>query len=737
MSINMQGSWTVAVKSKEAAFNQRFIISGASSGNGTYAGNVSTPAVFVTGAHWTITIQNNPGPGWLESADQITFPSVSSGHYHFDIQSNDAGGDQDFNDLILTCSTPVNIEDYVIFGNVSYYSGHCVFNPCGLPWLVIDSGIALEAALKNPYLRVPIEKLYPERVKIPPIPLPDPPPFKPLVIPLREQTALPAQSSRVLNLPTTTESAAKASTGAEAQAVLSARTSSLPSSAATIDFDRANVASIVDHLLLACQTGALPGVALRFQQYDRTNAELVGGAYSGAGNRETLGVCATDRNGNYIFRFSRNLAQYLTEAGVDVAAGENVLTQILPDVIAQLLDPVKPAGYCYESAPYWNVPFLKQINICVPKDCIGRLPTACQGSNAIQAVGNIFIGDPPAGPPPPNQPPGYGSRVGYNNFLGLEGRITAKNTLPDVPPARCAAWFGNLDFFACFIDHPEVKFYTIRYRKLGDVGAGSWKFFAQQYAHPKIANLGIPGYSGDLVGPDPAIPALQIDAGPPIKVPAYHNIESDPAWVLTHRDRKAVIQTGALPFVTLPGSLQLRIEGYNAAGVKVAAADDSCTLYIDNTGPDFAIDSVNMLGQLGGGCALFNLQGALNTPLTIRFKANQLQRFMHSYGLTIHKGNISDVPLTNNGPGLISGAYVHGDDLVCSSFEGTFDDPAHDGAGYVLVDVVSASGSWLAPNQPFCTFAVNLNCSTRVTNGYNAAVYGYGPVQYLLGIQAT
>ena len=38
MAITMQGSWTVSVKSKSAAFNQRFVISGATSGNGVHAG---------------------------------------------------------------------------------------------------------------------------------------------------------------------------------------------------------------------------------------------------------------------------------------------------------------------------------------------------------------------------------------------------------------------------------------------------------------------------------------------------------------------------------------------------------------------------------------------------------------------------------------------------------------------------------------------------------------------------
>ena len=36
MTIQLQKSWTVSVKSKNASFAQRFIISGAAAGNGTY-----------------------------------------------------------------------------------------------------------------------------------------------------------------------------------------------------------------------------------------------------------------------------------------------------------------------------------------------------------------------------------------------------------------------------------------------------------------------------------------------------------------------------------------------------------------------------------------------------------------------------------------------------------------------------------------------------------------------------
>src|SRR5258706_6732872 len=172
----MQGAWTVSVKSKSAAFPQRFVIAGANSGNGTYAGEVATPAVAVSGANWRIQIQNNPGSGFIDSADQIKFPTVSGLQYLFDIESNDAGGDQDFNDLILRCSTPVTETDFLVFGNVTSYSGRCFF-PCWRGWLVIDSNAALVRALSYPAIRKAIETVYPERARVKPIPLPDPPPF--------------------------------------------------------------------------------------------------------------------------------------------------------------------------------------------------------------------------------------------------------------------------------------------------------------------------------------------------------------------------------------------------------------------------------------------------------------------------------------------------------------------------------------------------------------------------------
>ncbi len=740
MPVTMQGSWTVSVKSKEAAYPQRFIISGAISGNGTYAGAVATPAVPVTGDNWIITIQNNPGSGFVESDVRIKFPTVSGGQYRFDIESNDAWtGDQDFDDLVLACSTPQTLTDFLLYGNVSYYGSGCIFNPCFRRAIVIDSRVSLAEAMRNPLLKKPIERLYADRLHVydppRPGPIPDPPPLIPLIIPIDEGPIIPAKEVQVLRISgnlARLAATAKAKTraaeeAAPVQSFDAVRTVSVSNPAvAKMDIDRVAIGTIVDRAIRFCETGPLPGVLLRFQEYDRTNAEIAGGPYTGEGSRETIGVCATDRNGNYIFRFSRSIAQFLEEADMDVAVGEDEVVQSRPDIIAQLLDPMATTGVAYESAPYWNVPLMRRINICVPKGNLGRLPTACQGENAIQAIGNIFIGAPQAD----------GSRVGFNNFLGSGGRITAKNSLAGTPQARCAAWAGNLDLFACFLDQPDVKYYTIRSRRrLPDLSWGPWIDFQQEYRHPKIANIHLPNYNGDLVGPQPGgVPLLHVGGGAARSAPTYLNIENDHAWVFTHRDRKAVISSWL--YAPETGLVQFRIEGYDNAGNKINAADDTIRLFIDNSTPSFQIIEVTMLGQTGGDCALFTLpDNQLDAPITVRFKANQMQGFMNAYGVSVRKGNIGTFAISGTGPGNISGAYLHGDDLICSQFLGTLDDPSSDPFGVVTANIEPAAGNWLEANQAFCTFAVNLGCSTRVTNGYNTAVNSYGPTQYLLGIQ--
>ncbi|HFD32383.1 MAG TPA: hypothetical protein ENJ28_06750, partial [Gammaproteobacteria bacterium] len=127
MPITMQGNWTVAVKSKSAGFKQRFVIQGSSNSvDGNYTGEATTPPVNVTGDQWTITIEHLPkgrGASWQVSDDRLGTPSRSGGQVMFDILSNDSGADEDYNDLILTCSTAESPSDYVVYGKVRSYSG--------------------------------------------------------------------------------------------------------------------------------------------------------------------------------------------------------------------------------------------------------------------------------------------------------------------------------------------------------------------------------------------------------------------------------------------------------------------------------------------------------------------------------------------------------------------------------------------------------------------------------------
>jgi len=489
---------------------------------------------------------------------------------------------------------------------------------------------------------------------------------------------------------------------------------------------------LADRFRFNCTVEALAGVVLRFQEYDRTGAELAGGPYTGAGLRENLGVTVTDRNGNYVFRFRRTIPEFFDESALDTGTGEVTVTQSAPDVIVQLIDVMAPGTVLWESAPYFNIPPFRRINVCVPK---GRLhPTHCVAGQVIQAVGNIFVGPPPAGPKPLGEPPGFGQRVGFSNTIGLRGRVTARNTTG--PQTRCAAWRGSLDFFGCFLDHPSVTHYTLRYREFG-VGA-SWTLFSQELRHPLISKAGMPGYNGELIGPHNV--NLHLDSGPAVLVPSYMNIESDVLYVSTHRDRRAQIRSWLLS-APMPGPVQFRIEGYDGNGNKVAGADDSVTLFIDNSGVFLDVDdSVTMGGATLGNCAKFKLPaGSPGAALTVKFKADHPEGFLSAYELFMQKGAIgafSVQPPPPSGAPFRLQSYTHGDDLTCSELRGTFDDPTHDPlTGYVTVDLIPVSGHWLEANETFCAFSLNLNASTRVTDGYGGGD-SYNAIPVLIGIEA-
>lgn len=103
------GSWTVEVYFKDAAFSERFVISGSDKSDGIYLGEVTTPPILVSGPRWFLRFEwnNNAGSGWQASDLRRIGASytLQDGLVTF-LGADDnleALRDHDFNDLVLRC----------------------------------------------------------------------------------------------------------------------------------------------------------------------------------------------------------------------------------------------------------------------------------------------------------------------------------------------------------------------------------------------------------------------------------------------------------------------------------------------------------------------------------------------------------------------------------------------------------------------------------------------------------
>lgn len=731
--------WLVSVKSRSAAFPQQFRIEGADTGNGIYAGTPGSPEIFVNGSNWSVTIQSNPGTGFIPSAMQITFPVSSGGFYRFDIQSNDRGADEDFDDLVLSCRTPIDANDYIIYGNVSYYEGFCLFNPCNRRYIVIDTPAALKDAILNPVLKQLIGNYYPARVKgleavaLNPQPLPPSPgdPFIPMVIPLTETAAIPAKESiTVRSVPDRASPAgatrAKKEEGFSFNRLISSQSSGISAAVSSVgmaDKLRSDAIKIIDRYRFYCESGSLPNAILHFQEYDRSNGELSGDPYTGNGSRTDLGGSFADRNGNYIFRFKVNSADIIDEIETDTASGETTSIQSAPDVLVQLRCPGS-AVPVFESAPNWNIGHLKRINICVPKTKSCLVPLACNGQHILQGVGNIVLGPPSAS----------GTRIGADNFLNNLGIITAYGS--GAPAVRCAAWNGTLQLRGC-LSNNAVKYYRLWYRR-----NASFTLFT-----PFTRQFSLPRFQGINVVNTPVFDAAK---------DAYLNVETDTtySWLIAYRNIKARIATS--DFTT--GSYLFRIQGLDGNLNPVAGAEETVPLYFESQetaahiDPEITMEGVGPLGE----CALFTLPAVNSTVvegagLTVKFRAVHKPvsstGFMNNYGLSMAKGaggfafTPAAAPANFIAPGILDAtinsgrAYVHGNDLNCITyFRGTVNETIADADGYYSVTLHPAGGHWLEPGQPFCAFGISLSGYLRLTNGESGYPYFSGG-QVLIGIQ--
>jgi hypothetical protein len=502
-----------------------------------------------------------------------------------------------------------------------------------------------------------------------------------------------------------------------------ARAAATQVKATRVDIGAAKVASVAsyaseiakykDLFKPACVIKPQPGLLLRFLEYDRTAAELVGGPYTGTGARQVLGLAVTDERGNYIFRFSWSLAQLESEAADFVTAGASLATQLRPDLIAQVISGTA-AGTLYESALYPDVPNLTRIDLCIPDNVLNPGPSACQGGRAIQSIGNIW------------------TLAGVGNTLDSAGRITATN--PTGPIITRGAWVGRLDMFACFLDQPTVEYYTIRFRKPGS----GWAFVQELYRHIKIADIGLPGYIGTKVGPDTR--SLAVDGGAKVNVPSYLNIESNAEWIATHRLRKiqltsAIYENALYAPGDSPRSVDFKIEGYNAAGDKVAGAEDSIRLYIDNRPVTGDISGIAMGATVPGECALFELASA-NAALTARFKADQAGGFVQEYHLDVIRGSNTSVPVSDTTAPVQPLSVAYSEPVHGNFFFGTLNGVGPDADRYVVAELQANAGAWLPADKNFCAFAFRLHATPRTTNGYGLTPGGYLDFE-LVGISYT
>ncbi len=747
MLITMQGTWTIKVKAKNASFPQRFIISGATTGNGIYVATTALPAVTVKGRQWTIAIQNNPGPGFQLSDTRIKYPTKVGGNYQFDIQSNDAGADIDFDDLVLTCTTPATINDFIIYGNTTLYKGRCLFNPCRQNIFVIETWASLLAALKNDTIRKIIEKLYPER--IPPIIVdpnpPDPAPyFKPIVIDLENNLVIP-QLSMVFNKLETAPAAGAKKKGEEVTPLAMSnfaapRTITAGNASAAnpnlVTFDKISLVSQLDKLRLICTTTPASFVTLSFEEYDRTAAEKAGGTYTGDGNRQLLGDTITDMNGNYIFRFTFSAIDMLVDQIVDRAAGEDAAVVKMPDVIVKVKESQSPYNVLYESAPHYNIANLTRINLCLPASRV-PLTSQCFNGNLIGGLGNVLIGGAQ------NTVPTTGAaleRNSYGNHLHTDGRITVGGATAGFGIA-CASWSSVIDMKGCMYNakrkagDPIISYYTIRIRRST---TADWTFVNQAYTHPIFSKRFIPGYTGDLVGP--FTHNVTID-GSTVSAPTYKNIQKEIFvdgidWEYTDLDRYMQLNTNLYDRENgepNPGTFYVRVDAYDSAYNHIPGATDMIALYIDNKPLNFGLKNVGFTSTIEYvACGLYRLAPAeLNTPIALKFRASDSEGFVHSYDLAMSKCP-SALAVTLSQPASMSGMIIsngvlkHGDassnvDATCGGYTGTL----HDfGTTDFVTMQMTPNGGWLQGTEQYATFYFSLTAYKRTTNGYNTGLEG-------------
>lgn len=113
MPVNLSGNWTISVIGKSVqALPQRFIVTGAISGNGTHTGVLGN-SVSIIGTNWQLNIQANEeydlSGNWIDSTISVGSIQKIGIENVIIINSEDLVQDNSFDDLVLRLSQPAPI----------------------------------------------------------------------------------------------------------------------------------------------------------------------------------------------------------------------------------------------------------------------------------------------------------------------------------------------------------------------------------------------------------------------------------------------------------------------------------------------------------------------------------------------------------------------------------------------------------------------------------------------------
>ncbi len=383
-----------------------------------------------------------------------------------------------------------------------------------------------------------------------------------------------------------------------------------------------------------------------------------------------------------------------------MASGEALATQLRPDVIVQVLG--TGMTMTWETAPYYNILNVQRIDLCIPY-ASAHPNRACSGDRVIQRIGDVIVL--------------HSALSGHPNTLDADGRITCRNA--NAPQVDCAGWRGGLRLYCCF-GKPQALRYAIFHKRFSE---SNWHPVNQGHVLNYIPDFA-PGYTGTSVGPTLSAvhPGVPTGLPPNTPIPTYANHEGDLNWI--ENDLKMILSSGLYRPEDDPGSVEFHIEAYDGAGNVVAATSDTITLYIHNQttmagrpqGSKGDIQSITMGATTLGDCALFNLSSP-NAALTVKNRAVDPAGFLHSWTLTVTRGNNNGVPVTVVG-GIAPRTYNSPGPLDCD-FTGTRE--FGDAEDYVTTDLQPSGGAnWLPDGVTFCAFAFTLRAYDRVTDGRTA-----------------